>query len=324
MTSRERVELALSFKRPDRVPFNFWMDRRLLAQYEEKYGPYFRVEHYGGDVIEVYENLRWPMGETVERDGTVWLTKPMWPDGWEGEKNMAWPNPEDPANFAALERDIRNQPDKAIFLNVAGILCVMHFIESENHMFLDFYERAEEVQAFFRKAGELMARFVTVACDRYPEIAAVYVQDDLGFSHGPMFSTDILEQFVYVANDQPILAAREAEKPVVYHSCGKVYEFVDHLIDLGVCALNPLQPNVNDLDEFVTKYSDRIGVYGGLDSCFIIPDGTPEQVHEHVLGLFEKLGKDGALILSSHDIPPHCPEENIDMLVRTITDECVY
>ena len=37
MTSRERVEATIQFQEPDRVPFNFWMDRRRMAELLENY-----------------------------------------------------------------------------------------------------------------------------------------------------------------------------------------------------------------------------------------------------------------------------------------------
>ena len=58
MTSKERVLAALEFRRPDRVPFNFWMDRRLMAQYEEKYGPDWRVRVFDADVVETFPRSR--------------------------------------------------------------------------------------------------------------------------------------------------------------------------------------------------------------------------------------------------------------------------
>ena len=324
MTSKERVETALRLEKPDRVPFNFWMDRRLLARYEEKYGEYFRVEHYGGDVIESYVNLRWPEGKTVKRDGTSWVTEPLWPDGWRGTDGFAWPDPEDPENFAMIERDLKSQPDKAVFVNVQGVMTIMHGIRSEVDLYVDFFERPEAVQEFFRKAGEVAARFVHVLCERYPEITAVYVQDDICSTRGLMFSEDVLERFVYLANDQPIRAGRHAGKPVVYHSDGMIFDIIEHMIDLGVCAVNPLQANLHDFEEFMRRFGGRIGVYGGLDNLFIIPDGSTEEVREHVLHGFHTLGRDGGLILSSHDISINCPEENIEVMVKTIREECVY
>lgn len=324
MTSKERVETALRLEKPDRVPFNFWMDRRLLSQYEERYGEYFRVEHYGGDVIESYVNLQWPQGKGVERDGTVWVTEPLWTEGWRGVNGIPWPDPAAPENFAMIERDLENQPDKAILVNVQGVMTIMHDIRAEVDLYVDFFERPDDVQGLFTKVGEVMARFVTVVCERYPEITAIYVQDDICSTRGVMFSRDILDRFVYLANDQPIKAARDACKPVAYHSDGMIFDIIEHLIELEVCAVNPLQANLHDFDEFMRRFGGRIGVYGGLDNLFIIPDGSPEEVREHVLHGFRTLGKHGGLILSSHDIPIHCPEENIEVMVKTIREECVY
>jgi len=324
LTSRERVEMALRFQKPDRVPFNFWMDRRLLADYERRYGEFFRVERYGADAIEAYINLRWPMGKTINKDGSDWLVEPLWRNGWEGDRNFDWPDPEDPSNFEMLARVLEQQPDKAVFVNVAGVLTVMHWIELEEQMYLDFFERPDEVRDFFERIGGTMARFVTLACERFPQLTAIYVQDDVCSTQGAMFSQDMLERFIYPANDQPIQAARAAGKPVIYHSDGMVFDILEHLIGLGVAAVNPLQQNVHDYGGFMERFGGRIGVYGGLDNLFTIPDGTPEDVRQHVLESFRILGTNGALILSSHDIPPHCLEANIDALVRTIHEECRY
>jgi uroporphyrinogen decarboxylase len=324
MLSKERVRAALRREKPDRVPFNFWMDRRLLKEYEDRYGEYFRVERYGADIIEAYMNLQWPQGKGVERDGTVWVAEPLWAKEWQGPSGFMWPDPAAPENFAMLERELKNQPDKAVIVNVQGITTIMHGIRAEGDLYADFFERPDDVQEFFARFGEVNAQFVTQVCERYPAVTAIYVQDDICGSNGVMFSPDILDRFIYLANDQPIKAAREAGKPAMYHSDGKIDDVVEHFIELGVCAINPLQPNVNDFEVFMARFGGRIAVFGGLDNCFVIPDGTPEQVREHVLHAFHTLGSDGGLILSSHDIAPHCPEENIETLVRTICEECTY
>ena len=324
MISKERVETALRLEKPDRVPFNFWMDRRLMAQYEEKYGTYFRVDHFGADVIESVVDLKWPQGKTVVRDGTAWRTEPLWPKEWKGVDGCAWPDIEAAAGYELLKHDLERYTDRAIFLDVPAITSIMHTIRAEQDLYLDFYDRPDDVQEFFWKVGEVLARCVTVACERCPDLTAVYVMDDICSSRGVMFSQDILERFIYLANDQPIKAARKAGKPVLYHSDGLIYDIIEHLIELEACAVNPLQANLHDFEEFIRRFGGRVGVYGGLDNVFVIPNGSPEEVREHVLHAFRTLGKQGGLILSSHDIPIHCPEENIEVLVKTIREECVY
>ncbi|MGC8844015.1 MAG: uroporphyrinogen decarboxylase family protein, partial [bacterium] len=63
--------------------------------------------------------------------------------------------------------------------------------------------------------------------------------------------------------------------------------------------------------------------YGGLDNSNIIPNGSVEDVKRHIYEVFEVLGKEGKLIFSTHDIPGHCPIENIDAMVSAIKS-CRY
>ena len=118
--------------------------------------------------------------------------------------------------------------------------------------------------------------------------------------------------------------AHEHGIPIIFHSDGNVEKLIDLLLPLGISAVNPLQPHLNDYNVFKEKYGDRLTVYGGLDNSFIIPDGTSEEISNHVHETFDTLGRpNGGLIFSSHDIPINTPEENIDAMINAIK-ECVY
>lgn len=53
MTSRERVERVIKFEKPDRLPFNFWMDRRRMEELNRKYGEDFRVTRFDADELKI-------------------------------------------------------------------------------------------------------------------------------------------------------------------------------------------------------------------------------------------------------------------------------
>ena len=154
-------------------------------------------------------------------------------------------------------------------------------------------------------------------------ITAIYFQDDLATSHGLMFSLDMIKEFILKYFEPGIDMARSANKKLIFHSDGDVTEVLDTLVDIGFDAVNPMQPELNDLNKFKEKYHGKLAVYGGLDNSKIIPDSSPEGVRKHVKNIYNTLGKGGGLILSSHDIPLNCPEENIEVMVKTIK-ECQY
>ena len=63
MTSKERFLTAVRHQKPDRPPFNFWMDRPVMADYEKKVGHrHWRVTHFGADVIETFPCIAFTPG----------------------------------------------------------------------------------------------------------------------------------------------------------------------------------------------------------------------------------------------------------------------
>jgi uroporphyrinogen decarboxylase len=322
MDSKTRVLTALSHKKPDRVPFNFWMDRRLMAEYEKKIGHrHWRVKYYGADVIESFHLLNFPKGPVEEKDGTLWHTGPVFTD-WNDIDSLVLPDANDEKVYDLLKADIDEFPDKAVFLNVAtpwGIIAEMRTYELT---YMDMYEYAEKFKQLSRRIANIMKVVVERACKM--GITALYIQEDLATSKGLAMSSSMINEFCLEYAKEFVEIAKAYNKPVLFHSDGAVLELIDQIIDFGAAAINPLQPNIVDAKEFKAKFDNRIAVYGALDNCFIIPEGTPRQIRKHVFDTFDILGKpDGSLIFSSHDISYGTPRTNIEALVAAIK-ECKY
>jgi uroporphyrinogen decarboxylase len=322
MDSKTRFLSALDHKKPDRVPFNFWMDRRLMAEYEKELGHrHWRVTHFGADVIESFHKLAFPLGPAEERDGTVWHTRPLF-QSWDQADNIELPDPKDDMVYELLRADIEEFPDKAVLLNIItpwGVLAQMRTYEL---VYMDMYEYSEQFKKLSKRISDILKVVVEKACKM--GVTAVYIQEDLASSQGLSMSPSMIKEFCLDYAEDFVSIAKSFDKPVLFHSDGAILDLIELLIDLGCDAVNPLQPNIVDASEFKKRYNNRIAVYGALDNCFIIPEGTPEQIREHVLNTFEILGKhDGSLVFSTHDIPYEVPRENIEALVSAIK-ECTY
>jgi len=320
MTSRERVKKALNFEKPDRVPFNFWMDRRLLMQYEKKYGKDFRVVHYDADVIETFPQLDWPAGKGIERDGSFWYQEPYLKD-WKDADAIKMPDPLDKKAYEHIMSNLYMYPGKAIFVNIPGPFTVLHMIRLLDNLYYDIYDYPDELHKLIKRVMDIQ-NIVIKNVVKLP-ITAVYFQDDVASATGLMFSVSMINEFILDYFKEGIDMAKKAGKHVIYHSDGNVTDMLDILADTGINAVNPMQPDFNDFKKFKVKYYGKLAVYGGIDNTGIIPDGSVEEVSTHIKDVFETLGKDGGLILSSHDIPLYCPSENIDIMVETIK-KCKY
>jgi uroporphyrinogen decarboxylase len=322
MDSKTRVLTALAHKKPDRVPFNFWMDRRLMAEYERKIGHrHWRVTHYGADVIESFHALDFPEGPTEEKDGTVWHTGPLFSD-WNDIDSLALPDPRDENVYRLLKADLDEFPDKAVLLNIITPWGVIAEMRTYELVYMDMYEYAEQFKRLSRRLSDIMKTVVERACRM--GVTAVYIQEDLATSKSLSMSPAMIKEFCLDYAKEFVDIAKSYNKPVLFHSDGAILDLIEPLLDFGAGAINPLQPNVVDAREFKGRFDNKIAVYGGLDNCFIIPEGTPAQIRRHVLETFEILGKpDGGLIFSTHDIPYETPAENVEALVSAIM-ECKY
>ena len=69
--------------------------------------------------------------------------------------------------------------------------------------------------------------------------------------------------------DKPIGdAIHNAGGHVWVHSHGKVADFIDSFIDMGVDVLNPLEPPKNgdiDMNDIIARYGNRIGWEGNIE-----------------------------------------------------------
>lgn len=117
MTSRERVERTIRFELPDRVPFNFWIDRRRMAELKNEFGPEFRVTRFGTDVIESYKCMPpFPTGQSKQQAGTYWMVKELF-ENWSEAETIPSPDAGAPDLTAPLEDHLKQFPNHAIIVN---------------------------------------------------------------------------------------------------------------------------------------------------------------------------------------------------------------
>lgn len=322
LTSRERVQRVLRGEIPDRVPFNFWMDRDKMAEYDQLWGSDFRLTHYGVDVIEAFVGLSWWAGvpvETVDDGKTVWQTKPMLGSIQEAV-DLPMPDPTDPNVYADIEAKRAQNPDKAIFALMLAPLDILHPLRLADG-YMDLIDYPDVVHQILGRAKPILIEAARRTCAL--DIDVLYLAGDFCGRDGALVSPRHLREFLFDYLREIIDIAHESGKKVFYHSDGYVLDILNLCIEYGFDGCNPVEPRYNAAEEFVSRTDGKLVLYGGLDNCNIIPDGTVDEVREHVRSQFDILGANGRVILSTHDIPSHCPRANLDAMVEAIK-ECRY
>lgn len=281
------------------------------------------MTHYDVDVIEAFVALPWwadhPM-ETIDDGKTTWQTKPL-VESMEEAVAFNMPDASDPGVYADIENKRSAYPDKAIFAMLGAPLMILEPLRLAENLFLDLYDSVDEIHHILKRVRLVLIDAARRACSM--DIDVLYLAGDICSRDGAMVSLKQLREFNFDYIREVIDIAREAGKKVFYHSDGMLMNVLDIYMEYGIDGCNPLEPRYNDPHEFLTRTNGKMMLYGGIDNCDVIPNGTIDQIRDHICGQFNILGKEGRLIFSSHDIPGHCPQENLDAMLDSIKS-CRY
>ena len=108
--------------------------------------------------------------------------------------------------------------------------------------------------------------------------------------------------------------ARRYGCKIAHHSCGSIKPIIPDLIECGLDVLNPIQPDVHDMDrrELKRSFGDRLSFHGSISIQRTLPFGTPDDVRNEVRERFETLAPGGGFIFcTAHNIQADTPTENV-------------
>jgi len=138
--------------------------------------------------------------------------------------------------------------------------------------------------------------------------------DDFGTQKGLFVSPDMWRQFLQPGFKAFIDLGRQYGCRVAHHSCGSIKPIIPDLIECGLEILNPIQPDVEDMDrrELKRLFGDRLSFHGSISIQQTLPFGAPDDVRKEVEERVETLGPGGGFIFcTAHNIQADTPTENI-------------
>jgi uroporphyrinogen decarboxylase len=143
----------------------------------------------------------------------------------------------------------------------------------------------------------------------------LFLGDDVGEPVRLMISPDLWRRTIGPRMRRIVDAAR-AVKPdihVCYHSDGCFTGLLEHLIDVGVDAIEPVQPDVMDPVAIKRAFGQHLTLVGCVGTAWLWHHGRPDQIRAEVGRTNEQLSRDGGLILApAYDLMPVTPWENVE------------
>ncbi len=183
----------------------------------------------------------------------------------------------------------------------------VEFIEHMMDLCLDYYMKVVEIAL---ESG----------------ISFLFLGDDIAFGSGVFMKPAKFKEMWLPRYKKLVKLAQDAGVPVMFHSCGNISEIFDDVImELGVQAINPIEPYSMNIYDVKKKYGDKITISGNIDIAGPLAFGTPEDVKKDVREHLEKLMPGGRYICSSnHSIMNDIKLENYQAMIDTILEYGKY
>jgi uroporphyrinogen decarboxylase len=297
------------------VPFSSDQENR-VAYLDTMVEVWYRM---GYDFVRYEESLPLPDRRNAVADTAPGSTKQReWTDehhgmieSWEDFEKYPWPLVSE-YDFSSYEYLNSRVPEGMglILSHAGGVFEHLSWIMSFEGLSLALYEDPTLVKAVADRLGGLMVDFYRQILD-LENLAAVFPGDDMGYKSATLISPAHLREYTLPWHRRFAAMTHERGIPYFLHSCGNVVPVMEDLIeDIRIDGKHSFEDAIIPVQDFQSRYGDRIAVLGGLD-INILAGKSVSEVRNHVRFLLETCGGRGRYAIGSgNSVPSYVPVEN--------------
>jgi uroporphyrinogen decarboxylase len=342
LTSRERVRAFFQRQPADRVPVNYicnpGIDRRLKAHFglsegdnegllralgvdfrgvgPNYTGPALHAPAAGVDVDPLWGfRSRW-----VENESGGYQEICEWPlqDATACELE-AWPlaSPDD-FDYAEVAAQCGRCNEFAVFTGNPGICDIINFNGRLRTMEQVLVDLISEDEGF----GNFVDRYIDLQVERIRRTLAaangridfLWIGEDLGTQIGPMISLPLFRSAIRSRMQKFVDVAKAFQIPVMIHSCGSSSWAFDDFIEMGIQAVDTLQPEAAAMAPSYLKerFGGRLSFHGMISTAGSLAYGRADEVAANVRETLALMMPGGGYALApTHQIQDNSPTENV-------------
>lgn len=346
--SKDRVLTAIALEETDRVPMDFSANPPTLARLKAELGckeHYVLLKELGSDIVDlrgvvdpaykgpvpyqqtlangVKENY-W--GWRTKTEQTATGTEEMFCDFILADKSLdqikkhRWPEV-DWFDFSDFNKRLQKWREFAVMASGPSVWQHPGFLRGFDNLMRDILLEPETIEYMMDRFTDFYIAYFDKMFSTAPgQVDILRIADDIGTQDGLIMSRDMFLNFILPRIKKLVDMAHSHHVKVMFHSCGAIFDLITDIIGAGVDILDPIQVSAKGMLPELLKqeYGDRICMHGAIDTQYLLPQGSPEDVSRTVTKMVGILGEGGGYILSpSHVLQTDVPIENIFALYKT-------
>jgi len=233
-------------------------------------------------------------------------------------RNWPMPSPDD-FDYAGLADRVESLKDMAVYAGGAGTADIMNSagmifgveemlvrLISEDPAFLEYTDRRLDVQL------ECLRRTLE-ACPP-GTFSFVWLGEDLGTQIGPMISLELYRKVLRPRHQRFVDLAAQHGLPTMFHICGSSSWAYEDFIEMGVKAVDTLQPEAANMSpEYLKRtFGGRLAFHGCISTAGALATGSVQDVVDDCRRVLETMMPGGGYCFSpTHCIQDNSPTENV-------------
>ena len=306
MQSWEVMRKAIHFENPERLPLIFGKPGDRQHGDRWRIGPEFQsqwsrnnrtgVDHFG---------CEWTKADikNVNDMGQV-KVHPL--ADWHELKSFNWPDPDDPDHYADMQRMLAAPEADGKYISISIFMLLferMHSLRGFTKTLEDLYLKPDLSTELADYLVEFDLHVIRNAASAVgpDKIHALTFTDDWGTQTNCFVSPDFWREFFQPRYRRIFDECHRLGWDVSMHSCGKVNDLIEPLIEAGLDAINLQQPRALGIEEIGRRYRGRICFESCCDIQATLPFKSVQEIRAEARLLLENwANQQGGFILSDY------------------------
>jgi len=334
LNSRERVERAVHFGKPDRPPIS----HAILPSAQYHYGQALKDitdsfhEDFGWHLLPDLPREKLPplykKGVNVDDYGTTWTVTVEGRSGIPTEfpipdlscyEKYVWPKPFTAGvpKYRLYSGHMSGKSDdyyaRGAWIQFFEILCQLTPIDVLLMAIMDDHPKA------YKLRDDLLA-FNLRWIDEWLKLdyQGLHFADDWGSQTNLIIDPELWRKFFKPVYATMFKKVKDRGLDVWYHSDGNIISIMPDIMELGVDVLN-CQSSVMDMEQ-LKAYAGKICFRTDIDRQNVLPFVSPARVKEFICDLFHTLGTPEGGIIACGEISEDVPLENIRAMYEAFAE----
>ncbi len=337
MTKKEIIKQTLLPKQTPEVPYYLKFAAPVYAKLQEHFGVEDVGEAVGNYITSFtpgygrnFKHRELPGNLYYDEFGCLWqgaeanlgqIKEPVLKNA--SLSGYQFPDAGDPNRLKGLQELIEKRSDTYLVVNLGNhtLLERAFNLRGMARLMMDMYDHPDFVEALLDRileyGWELARRILEF------DIEAIKINDDWGDQRGVLIGVERWRTLI-----KPRIAElcsrikKEKEIDIFLHSDGNIAEIIPDIIEMGITAINPMQPEVMDIFALKKRFGKEVTFFGGMNTQSTLPFGMAAEVASEMRRLVRELGRDGGFILAPGIIVQEdVPMENVLTFIRICREQ---